>query len=854
LAWWLLRRNRGRLWIILICVALAVGVRASLGGALVSIEKGIDQQSRLLLGADLQIVTDTPLEQVRLDHLTTALPSDITRTELTQLVTMATSPEAPGARPVQLKAVPNTWPLYGSFRTEPPAAKDRLHSDPQATVVVRRDLLLQMGLEVGQPLRLGQVTAEIIGVVTDEPGLASGAGLGPTVILGSQWLPDTALIQPGSRVSYRQQVLLPDPSLADATARQLRQDWGINEDRNGTMGRRLASTDAEGRNIGIASAKEAQASVRRFLARFGDILRLVALGVSLVAALGVGSLLRSVLIDGRTDSAVLQVHGLTPRQQISLGLWQAIWLSLIGSLAGMAIGALGAGIIGQLVGQEIELTIAWLDAVAPGQLLWAALLGTGAALLTALPTLVAVAGLPPATVLRAPETPPPTKRWWLIVYTIGLTTLGIMVASFEARSWVLGSAMIGGTVAAGAVAWLLASLCLPLVGIIGQWLPVAVWRLAARNLARYDGRPTAAVVSMVMALFLQAILLIHSESLSSALARNLDGEAPSIFAIDIQPYQVEDVQNVLAKHHVEPTAWASVVRARLIKINGAQPDINATGERERERAKFFQGREQNLSWRDQLGPSEQLIAGNFPGEPGSSAISLEETMAENIGAQLGDVLTFSIQGIEKDFTVTSLRSVDWLGMQLNFFMLVTPGSLDGAPRMDITTLPPLAIDQRAAIQRDLALVAPNVTTIDVSDSVQQANTIISTLLRVVYFLAGFGAAAALIVLAGLALADGQRRQQETALLRALGASDQQLNTLLLIEFSMLGLLGASLGLLTGAGAAWLALEPLLEIRPTMPWLWLGSLLLATVVATVACGYVTCRKAIRVPPTAVLSTA
>ena len=89
-------------------------------------------------------------------------------------------------------------------------------------------------------------------------------------------------------------------------------------------------------------------------------------------------------------------------------------------------------------------------------------------------------------------------------------------------------------------------------------------------------------------------------------------------------------------------------------------------------------------------------------------------------------------------------------MQINFFMLVTPRSLDGAPRVDITTLPPLSIEQRAAIQRDLALVAPNVTTIDVSDSVQQANTIIGTLLRVVHFLAGFGAAAALIVLAGLA--------------------------------------------------------------------------------------------------------
>ena len=58
--------------------------------------------------------------------------------------------------------------------------------------------------------------------------------------------------------------------------------------------------------------------------------------------------------------------------------------------------------------------------------------------------------------------------------------------------------MIGGTVIAGGVAWLLARLCLPVMGSLGSCYRTRQ-RLAARNLARYDGRPTAAVVSMVMA-------------------------------------------------------------------------------------------------------------------------------------------------------------------------------------------------------------------------------------------------------------------------------------------------------------------------------------------------------------------
>ena len=48
-------------------------------------------------------------------------------------------------------------------------------------------------------------------------------------------------------------------------------------------------------------------------------------------------------------------------------------------------------------------------------------------------------------------------------------------------------------------------------------------------------------------------------------------------------------------------------------------------------------------------------------------------------------ITFNIQGVPFDATVSSLRTVDWGSFSLNFFMIMEPGSLDGAPITYIAT-------------------------------------------------------------------------------------------------------------------------------------------------------------------------
>ena len=63
---------------------------------------------------------------------------------------------------------------------------------------------------------------------------------------------------------------------------------------------------------------------------------------------------------------------------------------------------------------------------------------------------------------------------------------------------------------------------------------------------------------------------------------------------------------------------------------------------------------------------------------------------------IGDTLTFSVLGLPITVPVVSIRRVDWLGMQLNFFMLVNPDLLADA-QMHLATLPQMPPAQRQRV-------------------------------------------------------------------------------------------------------------------------------------------------------------
>ena len=201
--------------------------------------------------------------------------------------------------------------------------------------------------------------------------------------------------------------------------------------------------------------------------------------------------------------------------------------------------------------------------------------------------------------------------------------------------------------------------------------------------------------------------------------------------------------------------------------------------------------------------------------------------------------------------VTSLRRVDWTTFRPNFFVLLTPSALAGAPHTWIASLPVLPPVQRSAFQAALAERFPGAVAFDVSEIVAKVLALIERLAVVIRIIALLALAAGLAVLIGMALATAASRQQDAALLLVLGARRRTLRAAIAAEFTLIGLLAGGLGASLAVAGSWFVVGAVVGLEVSIPWSQLAVLVAAVAGGCALTGAWACRSAWRVEPLAVL---
>src|SRR5688572_11457340 len=199
-----IRASWQRLLFFFICIAIGVGSIVALRSVIQSVRVALAGEARTLLGADVMLTTNRPWSDTVLQTLDEeARAGRITiRSEAAEIPTMVrpADPAKLATRMVELRAVGPEFPLYGAFTLRDGAYAHDLVEGHGA--LVRPELLVQFGLEVGDRILIGTEPFEIRGVITAEPGRRIGAfTLGPRVVIARADLDSTGLLVFGSCAS-----------------------------------------------------------------------------------------------------------------------------------------------------------------------------------------------------------------------------------------------------------------------------------------------------------------------------------------------------------------------------------------------------------------------------------------------------------------------------------------------------------------------------------------------------------------------------------------------------------------------------------------------------------------------------
>lgn len=797
-AWNIARRDlnarfRG-LRLLLVCIFLGTAALAAIGTLTASIERELQSSGRELLGGDLEVeVWQRDLTEEELS----ALGEYGELSGGYRMQAMASTDNA--AAPVELKAIDDKWPLFGSFtladgsEADAPTAND---------AYLAQGALDRLDIQVGDEFRVGTMTLRAAGVIGNEPDrLSEGFQLGPTVLVARSVPAAAGLVQPGSLYQSKYRIAFDNASAdPEAVVEELTEAFPNS-------------------GFDFRTRDRASPGADRFVRQMSDFLTLVGLAALVIAGIGIAGGVSSYLDQRRASIATLKVLGASSRDIVRIYALQIAVAALAGSVLGLATGVLVTPLLSAALEGLLPVESGFV--IEPAPLLLAGTYGLLVAFAFAAAPLLRARSFPAMALMRSRIVPLARDKRALIATGIGIFAICTLALLTTAQPLLSGGFLIG---ASGALA-LLAGL-----GLLLQWgarkLPRPsnpLLRSALANIHR-PGAPTSALVT-ALGFGLAAFVLLAA--IQSAIDGNIQTrvprEAPDYVVIDLPPegearfYELVQTPFPDAQLRTVPTMRGAIL---AYGPEGAMQRV-ADLEEIPEGAWALRG-ERGITYSDTAPEGSRVVDGEWwsPFHNGEPLVSIDKQFADAVGLKPGDMLTIGILGTERDVRIANLREIDWETMGFNFTLVFSRNAIADAPHKLSATidLPESAdIKDRGELLRALVREYPSSSVVEVGEVLVQARTLLEQVGLATLAAAAVAVLAGLAVLMGAIAAARAARTYDTVVLRVLGASRRQILGLQLAEY---GLIAASLALVAlglGSALAWVIITRLFEFDWLPDW-------------------------------------
>ena len=796
LAWRDTRKNRGRLMLFMSSIILGIAALVAINSFNYNLQSDIDSQSASLLGADLVVSGNKPAPA----SIAAAIDSlEAERAQKLELFSMAYFPKTDHSQFVRLQALEGDFPFYGQLKTTPEGIRSELEASNG--VLLDKNFMDQQGVQIGDSVRLGTVKFKIIGeLLSDFASAGIASGFAPPMYISKKALDQTDLVQPGSLVNYTYYFKLPASFEADVWADQHEEGFRAESMRLQTI---------EGQK---ESLSEAFSNLNAFL-------NLVALISLLLGCIGVAS---SILIYVKTkipSIAIFRCLGMKGKEVFYVYLLQIMSLGGIGVAIGAALGTVVQLVLPQLfkgfLPLEVTTQISWL-AISEGLVI-----GIVVTLLFALLPLLAVRKISPLRILRSSFEADVQKRD-PVIYLVYV----VLAASIFGFLWYLtkdATTALMYCVSLAAAFALLFGVAKLIVWGVKRFFPRSwsfVFRQGLANLFRPNNQTATLLVSIGLGTAILTLLFVIQGMLLQNVNQMDAGNQPNVILYGIEKDQLEALTSMTAALDMPIIEQVPIVTMRMTGWQG-KSKAEWIADSTRTAKSWAYNREIRVTFKDSLGESDELIAGEFPKHRSTHGdsifISLDDGFAENMGVEIGDDISFNVQGMLIKTYVGSLRKIDFANMRTRFFVLFPTDVLEDAPQFHVLVTKSPNPATTAKYRTEVVKSFPNISVIDLSSILLALGDILKKVSYIIQFMAGFSMLTGLIVLLSSLLLSKLQRIKETVLLRTLGARKKQLLHISAVEYGFLGVLAATTGIGIALAGSWFLAKYELELDFYVPW-------------------------------------
>ncbi|MDZ7823872.1 MAG: ABC transporter permease [Ahrensia sp.] len=817
LAWrFALREIRGGLtgfYVFLACIALGTAAIGGVNAVAQAITQGIESEGAAILGGDMRfelVQRDaTPDERAFLDNLGVVAVSADTRS-------MARLTDQSDQTLVEIKAVDDRYPLYGTFKTEPAFSFDALGRTGGAFGVYVQPIFLdRLNIAVGDDVLIGNETYNVRGVIELEPdALSSGVGFAPRLIMSTDGMQASGLIQPGSLVERLYKVRLPQgSSLADI--------------KSGFDAANQAFPEAGWSQRSRANAAPALSAN---IERFAQFLTLVGLTALVTGGVGVANAVRAFLASKRTVIATFKCLG-APGGLVSL--IYLLQILIVGSI-GIAIGL----VLAALAPIAAKAALVGVIPLPEGGYFYPNALGI--AIIFSILTILVFALLPLG---RARDVAASSlfrdhnlagNKLPRLLYVVGAGLAAFLLAGLAIYFSVdrrLAAFFLLGVIISFVVLRLVSSVLMAGARRIGT-IKGTPLRLAVGNIHRAGALTPSVVLALGLGLTLLVALALIDSNLRNQIAGNITTRAPNFFFVDIQSNVADDfAANIEGQVGTSgKLVRVPMLRGRVVGLNGQDiSTIDIPPE-----ARWITRGDRGITYAKNLPENSTLSQGqwwaaDYTGEP---LVSFAAEEGGELGLKIGDTVTVNVLGRNITAKIANFRQVEWESLAINFVMVFSPNTFAGAPHSWLATLtiPDATSAQEKTILTSVTKSFPAVTSVRVKDAIDIVNGVVAQLATAIRAAASVALIASVLVLAGALAAGNSARVHDAVVLKTLGATRRTLIAAFVTEYAILGLATAIFALMAGGFAAWFIVRRVM----TLPWTFEPSIAAFTVLAALVC--------------------
>jgi putative ABC transport system permease protein len=765
------RRSSTQAGLFVLCVALSLTTLTAFSGFSRSVGRALLDDARTLHAADIIIRSYDPISAGLAQAIDRLVDQGrVVRANVYEFYSVVRAPDEGASVLSRLKVVDPGYPFYG--RVGLASGRPFGQVLQPGACIVEQTLLDRTGMKIGDRLTVGYTTLRIADVVTAEPDRSLELfAFGPRTFIHGADLEALGLMATGSRI--RRVVLLKvlDPLEVDALAAGLKQASPLTEER-------------------IDTYLTAGSTVKRFLDNFLFFLKLVGLFILIVSGLGIQSTLTALFNEKQGTIAVMKTVGATGRFINTHFMLLVFLLGAAGTAAGILAGAAAqaglARILAPFLPADLGLAISWggvAEAIALGF--------TVVALFSFLP-LYRLREMRPAAIFNRQLTVH-INRWPYVLsgVLILLFFLGMVL-------WHMGDMRFGFYFVGGVVAMILAAAVMAQAILwVVRRVPVGnlALRQAVRGLFRQGNATRTIMITLTVSLTVIFGDHLIERNLNATFVQSFPADAPNAFFVDIQPDQTDAFTTAIGR----PVQLYPIIRARIEAVNGETIDRSREGRQRRDNlSRVF-----NLTYREALLDDETLVEGDtlFRSDWTEPQVSVMDTVVEMRAMNVGDRIRFRIQGVPLTARVSSIRSRESRSLTPFFYFVFPDAVLAKAPQTLFAALR-VDPDQIGALQNNMVARFPNISVIDMSQTIGIFARIMARLSRILRVFSFFSILAGILILVSAIFATRAERVVESVYYKVLGAGRRFVFTVFALENILIGLISSLLALAMAQAGAW----------------------------------------------------